>query len=251
MASILLIILAALLVILVVVALVRRKSRDTPGAGPSTLLVTRFIAVVYAALMLVITAVSVIMTLVSDAVDVMIPVRQFWPEPHPWITIDQGPTASVASGGFSLAEVTVSGLGTDARLLLAAGHTLQGLTFTVIALVVAVLCHRLLSGTAFKPALSRSVSITAMVIAVGGVLWQVCYWIGGSLASAQVLTVTGWQSDDPRAADPNFDMTTGLPEPTFAMTIDFWPIFLGLALAAVAAAFRHGERLERDTEGLV
>lgn len=243
--------LAALLVALIAVTLAWRRRGATADPSSSTLLVTRFVAIAYGVLTLVITVVTVVITLASDAVGVRMPVRQFWPEAHPWITIEQGPTAFVTEGGFSLADVTVSGLGTDARLLLAAGHALQGLTFTVIAVVVALLCHRLLRGMAFRPVLTRSINVAAAAIAAGGVLWQVCFWFGSSIASAQVLTVTGWRSDDPRAEDPSFDFATGLPEPTFALTIDFWPLFLGLALAAVAAAFRYGERLQRDTEGLV
>ncbi|MHA7862078.1 hypothetical protein ACX1DX_11990 [Tessaracoccus sp. Y36] len=42
-----------------------------------------------------------------------------------------------------------------------------------------------------------------------------------------------------------------LPAPQLRLTIAFWPIFSGLALAAVAAAFRYGEELQRDTAGLV
>ena len=240
-----------LLAILVIALVVRHRRRRTPASTSTTLVVTRFVAIAYAALTLVFTVISVVATLISEAVEVSIPVTRFWPEPYPWITIEQGPSASVTDGGFFLAEVTAVGLGTDARLLLAAGHALQGLTLTVIAVTVALLCHRLLDGMPFRPVLSRTVNVAAVAIAVGGLLWQVCFWIGGSIASAQVLSVTGWTSDDPRAQDPSFDFATGLPEPTFAMTIDFWPLFLGLALAAVAAAFRYGERLQRDTEGLV
>src|SRR5690606_35448989 len=146
--------------------------------------------------------ISVISTLISDAVQVAMPVGQFWPQTHPWVTIEQGPTAFVAEGGFSMADVTVSGLGMDARILLAAGHALQVLTLTVIAIVVVLLCHRLLNGMAFKPVLSRSINITAIAIAAGGVLWQVCFWIGGSIASTQVLTVTGWLSHELSSDSP-------------------------------------------------
>lgn len=242
-------------IVMVVMAVRRRSRRLGADAAPITLIATRFIALGYAVLTFVFTVISVISTLVADAVEVKIPVRQFWPEPYPWITIDLGPTASVTEGGFSMADVTVAGLGMDARLLLASGAAVQGLTLTVIAITVALLCHRLLTGMAFRPMLSRSINIAAIAIAAGGVLWQACFWIGGSIASAQVLTVTGWRSDDPSADDPlvtNFDpFATGLPEPNIAFNLDFWPIMLGLALAAVAAAFRYGERLQRDTEGLV
>lgn len=36
-----------------------------------------------------------------------------------------------------------------------------------------------------------------------------------------------------------------------ALPVEFWPIFLALALLAVTAAFRYSGRLQRDTQGLV
>ena len=39
--------------------------------------------------------------------------------------------------------------------------------------------------------------------------------------------------------------------PTFEMSIDLAPLGWGLALAVVAGAFEIGQRLQRDTEGLV
>ena len=44
---------------------------------------------------------------------------------------------------------------------------------------------------------------------------------------------------------------TWLVTAPFALTVPFWPLGAGLALALLAAAFRAGERLRRDTEGLV
>jgi hypothetical protein len=134
-------------------------------------------------------------------------------------------------------------------LLLAGGHGLQGVTMALIAGTIAVLCSRLLAGSPFRPVLSRSTTIAAVAIAAGGLAWQVCFELAGTRASAQVLTVTGWRAEESVMADPATDI--GWPDPSFGFTLDFWPILLGLALAALAAAFRHGERLQRDVEGLV
>ena len=68
------------------------------------------------------------------------------------------------------------------------------------------------------------------------------------MAARQVLEAGGWAwTEDLGLEDPS----VLLPQPRLALTIEFWPIFTGMALAAVAAAFRHGERLQRDTAGLV
>jgi energy-coupling factor transporter transmembrane protein EcfT len=245
-----------LVVIIVAVVVFVARRRNPEGAGrPLVLLTGRLIGAAYACFTIVATAVGVISTLTADQVDVAIPVREYWPGAFPWVTVEQGPTAEVVGGGFVTADVAITGLGMDARAFLAAGHAIQGATFIVIAITIALLCQRLLTGTAFTPALTRAVTVTGMSVAIGGMLWQVAFGIGSSIASAQALTVTGWMSEHPLGNDPletEFDpYATGLPEPTVFAQIDLWPLLLGLALAAVGLAFRRAERLQRDAQGLV
>ena len=47
------------------------------------------------------------------------------------------------------------------------------------------------------------------------------------------------------------DISTALPQPTVAISVDFWPIGAALGFAALAAVFRYGAVLQRDTERLV
>lgn len=243
--------------VVIVVAVRRHSAASADDARPLVLVAGRFLAFLYAGVALIGTIVNAIAMLLNDAVQVALPVQQFWPETYPWITLDPAPAASVVGGGFTTADVLVTGLETDARLLLAAGNAVQGLTFVVIAAVIALLCHRLLGGSPFRPLLARSMTWAAASITVGGIAWQVLLEIGGSLASRQVLQLTGWRSDLPTSGmmdyvSSNFDdFATALPEPSLGFTIEFWPLFLGLALAAVAIAFRYSERLQKDTEGLV
>lgn len=241
------------------VALVVSRRRGAPSdrSRPLALVAGRVAGIAYAGLTLIATITAVTVTLLEDAVEVTVPVAQFWQGPFPWITIIEGPSATVVGGGFTHAELLVSGLDVGTRLWLAGGHAAQGITFGLIGVVIAMLCHRLLGGSPFRPALSRSVMLTAATITVGGLLWQICFGIAGSAASEQALRVTGWNSEFPGAesatpSDSGLDpFATGLPMPSFGFSIEFWPLFLGLALAAVALAFRQGERLQRDTEGLV
>lgn len=252
---------AALFIVvgIVVTAFLLRKDAADPTRRdrPALLHIGRFLAFLYAGLSLIGTVVNAIAMLVNQAVEVALPVQQFWPEPYPWITLDPAPTASVVGGGFTTADVLVTGLGTDARLLLAAGNLVQGLTFVVIAAVIGILCHRLLGGSPFRPLLARSMTWAAVAIAVGGIVWQVLLEIGGSIASRQVLEFTGWRAELPTPGMMDYvgahfeTNATGLPLPYPSFQIEFWPLFLGLALAAVAIAFRRSERLQRDTEGLV
>lgn len=244
----------AALVTLVVVLVARRRG---PGSEsrPLVLIAGRFVGAAYACLTLVLTAISVIATLTAEQVEVSIPVTEHWPGVFPWVEIEQGPSAEIVAGGFVSADVTIAGLGMDARAFLAAGHAVQGATFIVIAVTIALLCQRLLAGTAFSPALTRAVTVTGSSVAIGGMLWQVCFAVGSSIASAQALTTSAWSSDHPLGSDPletDYDpFATGLPEPTVMAQLDLWPLLLGLALAAVGLAFRRAERLQRDTQGLV
>jgi hypothetical protein len=250
MASPMLLLLAGAAVAMLALAVVMIVRIRRGKAGPATVLrVTRFLAIAYAGLAVLGTLFGVFQSLLTETVQLSMPVREFWPELRPTVEILDGPTASVLYGGFQRAEVAVSGLDLPARLLLAGGHLLQGVTMTIIAVAVAVLCTRLLAGSPFRPVLSRSVMVAAVAVAAGGILWQLCFQLAGVLASAQVLTVTAWTADEAVMADPGTDI--GWPEPSFGFTLEFWPLMLGLALAALAAAFRHGERLQRDTEGLV
>lgn len=242
----------------IVMVAVRRKRATASGLErPPVLVVGRFVGIAYAAIALIGTVVTVVVTLVKDSIAVALPVHEFWPENYPWITMTPAPAASVVGGGFTRADVTVTGLGMDARLLLATGHAIQGVTVVLIAAVIALLCHRLLGGTPFRPVLARSITVTAVAISAGGIAWQVFFGLGGMVASAQTLGTTGWDSKVPSIEIADYldsvlePSATGLPDPYLGMGIDFWPLFLGLALAALAIAFRYSERLQRDTEGLV
>jgi hypothetical protein len=241
---------------LVVTILLLRRDAQAPELAhrPALLVVGRFLALLYAGVALLGTIINTIATLVNDAVQVSLPML-YVPATYPWITLDPAPAASVVGGNSATVDALVAGLGMDARLLLAAGGLIQGATFVVIAGVVALLCHRLLGGSPFRPLLARSVMRTAALIAVGGMVWQLCFGVGSSIASHQVFEPSGWSATTPSEVIGDYVFTvlpgSGLPAPALAIQVDFWPLFLGLALAAVALAFRYGERLQRDTEGLV
>ncbi|SDS09622.1 hypothetical protein [Microterricola viridarii] len=253
--------------------LLRRRGDDIPldermpaTARPAVLVLTRFGATAAAGIAAVTALALVLQTLTAQAVSVTIPVQTFWPGVYPWVQIQQGPTATVTGGGFSSATVDIEGLDAGTRVLLAGGHLLQGATVAVLAAAVAVLCHRLLANEPFRPIVARSFIVGAVALMVGGIGWQICFETAGYQAAEQALLITAWSSEQISVAGSTlgpdtgiggvpfgtFDpLTTGLPQPTMDASIEFWPIFLGLALLAVAAAFRQSERMQRDTVGLV
>ncbi|WP_405215991.1 hypothetical protein [Agrococcus sp. Ld7] len=230
-----------------IAALTRRGADERRDAA--ALPVIMIGATAYAALAAIGTLWSTIATLAASQVQVALPVRTFWPSPLPGVTDISGPTASVVSGGFSVAAVEVTGLDLTARAFLAGGIIVQGATLVVIGIVVALLCRRLLTDAPFAASLTRSLRLAAGTLALGGIVWQALTAIGSTLAANQVLRIDSWAFTGDVPAGGVAD--TGLPEPSLAFTIEFWPILIALALVAVAAAFRTGERMQRETAGLV
>jgi hypothetical protein len=238
--------------VLVVVGLVlalrsqgsERSTRDTAGVR-----FTGIGAIAYGALAAIGTLWSVIATLTATQVPVSLPVRTFWPEPNPGVSDIGGPTAEVVAGGFSVADVELTGLDLPARAFLAAGTIVEGAVFVLLAVVVAMLCRQLLRDAPFGGAVTTALTAAGVTLGIGGIVWQILNAIGRTLASDQALRIDSWASD--AASSAGDAVEHGLPEPTYAVTIEFWPIFIALALLAVAAAFRMGERMQRDTSGLV
>lgn len=140
---------------------------------------------------------------------------------------------TVIGGQFDTATVAAAGLGTSARLLIAAAALVGMLATVLVALAIAYLCRRLRRGDPFIPTLSRAIFVAALTLMIGGVI-------------GQGLTVAGaWLAcDELNAARHSHEFVPGGP-------IDFAPIIAGIVLGVIAAAFRIGERLQRDTEGLV
>jgi hypothetical protein len=200
--------------------------------------------------------VGTVFTLVSAGVDLLaqtvvtaMPVQSFWPALTPSVRLDPAPLARVASGGFEVADASITGLALDARIWLAAAQLFQGTMAVAIGVAVAVLAARLLRGDPFGRVLSKTAFGTAAAIGVGGILWQVCSGIGGLLVSAQVLTVTGWSIDDRDLVRDSLN-EIGWPLPVQGLSIDFWPIGAALAIVAIGIAFRYGETLQADAERL-
>ncbi|QNE48020.1 hypothetical protein F1C58_14675 [Glaciihabitans sp. INWT7] len=196
------------------------------------------------------TGYTVLADFLEPSVSLSLPVYEFWPTLPPGAAITSGPSAHVTGGGFTSAQVQVSGLDGAARTWLAGSALLQGATVVMIAIVVLTLCSTLLRSDPFHTAVTRGIRVLGITVIVGGLGWQLCSGVGESLASTQVLqlgsaefqNVVTWES---------ITSIIGFPSPTPHVQVDFWPIWVGLAMLVLAAAFRYGERLQRDTAGLV
>lgn len=141
--------------------------------------------------------------------------------------------ASVAGGDTTFAEVSLAGLSTAARLLLGGGTLILALVQVLIAIAVVALCRQLLAGRPFVPALGRLLEAVAIVVLAGGMIGQALYGFGNFQVASELNT------------DP---IGSGFP---LTMHLDSTPFVVGIVIALLATAFKIGERLQRDTDGLV
>ena len=166
------------------------------------------------------------------------------------------PSAVIVSGGADRATITVTGLSWLSRILLASGSLVQVAVTIIIALVIFRLARNVRAGKPFD-GLSRSLIQCAMVLFVGALLWSVIGGIGSYAAGREALEIHGWGADAGTVAaqllgDSTIDLSYfGWPAPALFITLPFWPLGIASALALLGAAFRTGERLQKDTEGLI
>jgi len=233
------------IIALAVTLIVIGRRTATPLSAPRAAYVGGIIS---AAVIGVVTIVTTVITLAASAIAVTLPVGTYWPSLPSGVTITDGPTAHVTAGGFRTAEVTVTGLDFAARVWLAGGILIQGATFVIVSVAVAVLFRQLLNNDPFRPVVARALTVSGIAVAVGGIGWQALSLVGGFMASHQVLEVTGWTSTNPSATSLE---DFGWPPMSTSFGIEGWPLPVGLALVALAFVIRRGAALQRDTEGLV
>ncbi|WAB84288.1 hypothetical protein OVN20_01550 [Microcella daejeonensis] len=241
--------------VLVAVALRRRARADDapPSVGPlrfafGTTVVLTLFAVVG-------TLGSVIEAVFGERVTVTVPVQRFQPLLDAGIASIDGIDAEAALGspGFTEGVFLVSGLDAAARAWLAVGHLATGALVVTILVLIARLAQQAMQEEPFTQPISHLMARAGAVLAIGTVIGQISLGIGGSLASSQLFDSTGWTGVeiDTSAYERLGLSASGLPESTFAFEVEFWPIGVGLALIVVAGIMRRGERLQRDTAGLV
>lgn len=141
----------------------------------------------------------------------------------------------------------VSGLVTlplELRIVHAATVVVACATVAIMAFILVALARRVRDGVAFVPAISRAAWALAIVLAVGSWLAQ----IGENVAVRSGV------------AYPDAGNVAGLDPATLPLRWEIGPAtllpdlpYLGLALvlAMLASIIQSGERLQRETEGLV
>jgi hypothetical protein len=142
-------------------------------------------------------------------------------------------SAHIVSGTFDRADLLVTGIGIGPRIALAASVAVSALSSFAVAATIVALCRAILVGRPFVRSVTWLLS-TASVVLIGGSL------VGLGLDTFAMFSIAAALNPDP--------MGTVFP---FTSEYDFAPLLIGLVLGAVATAFHLGQKMQRDTDGLV
>lgn len=143
-----------------------------------------------------------------------------------------GGTAVLQAGQYTSATLLVGSLSPGAMAMIVAGQLLEAAVVVVAALAVARFCTAVLTGRPFVRSVTRTVTLLAAVILIGGLVAQSVAGVGDLIAG--------------------FELMGTLDEPVYPGALfDGTPFVVGISLLAAALAFRLGERMQRDVDGLV
>lgn len=141
-----------------------------------------------------------------------------------------GPGGSLVTVAVETATVTASHLAATTVVSLVLSEIVGALTVLAVTTLICLLCRNMLSGTMFSRTNSRLVTASSFTIVVG--------WGLGT-----ILTTMGVNGTFGALSDYSYD--------NVIFTMNWLPFVFAMTLGALALAFRAGERMQRDTDGLV
>ena len=193
-------------------------------ANAIALVGTAVVAGLYGIAVLVIGALGTVNMLVAESIRLPQPVDAA-------VQVTPGPDASLqlVEATYLSADIEIAGASQVIRSLLASSLLLDTLTQLATVAGLIALSVALLRGRPFVPSLRRVLMGVSLALVVGG------------LGSAGLLGLA------------NLEVAAALDAPGFPMIadFDFTAAIIGLVLSLVVVVFEFGERLQRDTEGLV
>jgi len=241
---------AGIVVALLVLVLVAAGAALRPAGAARLLPAVKVGGMVVAVVAGLVALIGVATTLFSPQLFVTFPVRAYS------VTLPEGvefldpPSATLLYGGLDRFSGTVDGLGVGTRMLLASGALAHAAMVVLIAVLVSRLAGSLQRGDEFRAGAGKAATVSSIAVFLGGGLGSVLTQLGELAAGSEVLEVHAWSYTGPGV--PNSLDQLGWPaSASVTLTFEWWPLLIAAALAAVAVAFRSGERLQRDTEGLV
>ncbi|MGH3689815.1 MAG: hypothetical protein ACRDT7_06640 [Microbacterium sp.] len=152
-----------------------------------------------------------------------------WPATLPCSEYGDSATTMLTCQGESLSDFTVGNASLGLRLLAAAAQLTTVAMNTLPAVIVAVICFYTLRGRVFSHLMTRALVGGAIAVLVLGVADDL---LGGIAATAGLREVFAPDSEWYPVA--------------YQLTVTPWPFVAALGLAALAAVFRQGMRLEQD-----
>lgn len=224
--------------------------------GPTIARVVEILAVLTVIAVVVFTAVTLWQSLGFNRTTVSLQLAPRIPAVEvPGLTLDP-PRATIEEAGESAATFLVTGLTWAPRLLLAAATLLQSAMIVYFAFMIGKLARNVRAGVFFKGLSSLFVGGGLLLLA-SYLACRVLVSVGSAIAASQALTVRAWSytGDDPRLEEltVNGDFAAlGWPQAAdWSVTFETLSIGVAFALVLLGAAFAAGERMQRDTEGLV
>jgi hypothetical protein len=148
--------------------------------------------------------------------------------------------ARVVGGATQQAETVLTATGLDAttRVLVAVEQVITTAVVVTVLLMIARLAQQSMSPEPFSPRLSRVLVVGGATLAIGMTAAQVAAMAAATRAHEQLFALRPGAVDGAVYVPPTW-------------TFEVWPIGVGLVLVVVAGLIRGGERLQRDTAGLV
>jgi len=140
--------------------------------------------------------------------------------------------AGIMSAGFDSATVVAGGLSDGTRALLTGGVIADAVATAVSIGAVAWFLLLLIRNRPFHRSLVAASLAAGSALLIGGILSAGLGGLGRMQAAVELNPLAG-----------------GVFKVGFL--VDPWPAVAGLGVLALAFVFRRGERLQRDTEGLV
>lgn len=200
--------------------------------------------------------ISIGTSLIANSTTVQVPIAVHTPEVRvPGVEILK-PDAVIVSGGVDRATLTIQGLSWGPRILLGTEAALQIAVIVFFALVIRRLAHNVRAGAPFDR-LSQPLIRAAAVLFAGSFLWSILGSVGAYLAGREALEIHGWNGPESILGGLPLDSTEALsylgwPEPgSWSVNFSFLPFMAAFVLCLLGLAFRAGERMQADTEGLI
>lgn len=177
-------------------------------------------------------------TLLARELSVTVREPKMWPIDFP-STPDVLP--AVLYGSFGDSTMTIVGASLGPRIALAAAQIAQIAVMAAPAVMLSVAMKHALAGSPFAAPVPRWFLIGGVAMLLAGSAAPILSEIGNALTASEVYPIDTSSSENFVLAD----------SAQLQLTLPWWPLLAALVCAALAAIFRHGARLQEDTEGLV